>query len=185
MNKFFEFLNERYSGREYDPEKKVSKETLDLLVQAARLAPSSYNDQPWNFIICDKHNDSESYKKAFSALVSQNQAWVSRVPVLIVSIARSHHRHNNTFNRFAEYDTSAAVFSMVLQATSMGLMAHQMGGFNAEKIKELFELPTDFVPMAMIAIGYAAEGSQQPERDRRPLDENFFLGNLKNRYHLK
>lgn len=183
MNHFFELLNKRYSGREFDQKRLVSQDEVKMLCQAARLAPSAYNDQPWHFIIFDKHKDLESYNTAFNTLDPYNKKWAFNAPLLILSIAHCRYAMNYEFNRFAEYDTGAAVFSMVLQATSIGMIVRQIGLFNDEQIKQLFELPKDFIPMTFLAVGYPSKDEKFPEKTRKPLSENFFLGSLKNPYH--
>lgn len=171
-----EIVQKRHSGYSYDSSKSVSKEQLALIVKAGQLAPSSYNEQPWRFIICDKKTDPAAYEKVFSTLVPFNQKWVENVPVLIVSVAASKSAHNQEFNRFAQYDTGAAAFSMMLQATSLGLMAHQMGGFDQTKLQALFAIPEDFIPMAVMAIGYETPGAEVSEKKRNPIEQSFFSG---------
>jgi nitroreductase len=173
---FTQLLQKRYSGYQYDPAKQVTREQLKEISEAGRLAPSSYNEQPWAYIICDRNAHPEAYQKAFSALVEFNQNWAKNAPVLIVCIAATKSARNGKLNPAAQYDTGAATFAMVLKAASMGLMAHQMGGFDADKIKHLFAIPNGFEPMSVMAIGYASSNEVQPERTRKPLGENFFMG---------
>lgn len=171
-----EILSKRFSGYAFDSSKPVCKEQLVTIAEAGRLAPSSYNEQPWYFIICDKNRDPEGYNKVFQALVEPNQKWAKNAPVLIVVIAATKSSRNGKTNAHAQYDTGAAAFSMMLQATSLGLMAHQMGGFDKDRIGSAFSLTTDLVPMAVMAVGYPSADEKQPERKRKPLSENFFFG---------
>lgn len=170
-----ELLSKRYSGYSFDASRKVSHEQLLSILEAGRLAPSSYNDQPWYFIVCDKNTNPEAYQKAFSTLVEFNQGWAKTAPVLLIVIANDK-SHQGQFNRWAQYDTGAAAFSIMLQATSLGLMAHQMGGFDEQKVRQLFSLPEHAIPMSVMAIGYAAPGDKKKEKERKPLRENFFDG---------
>lgn len=168
-------LTRRYSGYVYDSSRPVTREMLKSILEAGRLAPSSYNEQPWVFIVCDRTKDPEAYQKALGALVEFNQGWAKNAPVLILSIASSKSAHNNKLNRWAQYDTGAAAFSMMLEATSLGLMAHQMGGFDEEKLRKAFSIPDDFVPMAVMAIGY--QGNEEIKlKKRKALKENFYEG---------
>lgn len=168
-------LTKRYSGYVYDSSRPVPREDLKSILEAGRMAPSSYNEQPWIFIVCDRSKDPEAYQKALSALVEFNQGWAKNAPVLILSIASSKSAHNNKLNRWAQYDTGAAAFSMMLEATSLGLMAHQMGGFDEEKLRQAFSIPIDYVPMAVMAIGY--QGKEEiPPKKRKALKENFYEG---------
>jgi nitroreductase len=171
-----QLLSRRYSGYSYDNSRLITHEQLQAIVEAGRLAPSSYNEQPWNFIICDRNTNPKAYEKALSALVEFNQGWAKKAPVLIISVAASKSSHKDELNRWSQYDTGAAAFGMMLQAASLGLMAHQMGGFDEAKMRQVFSIPKDFVPMSVMAIGYQSADEVRPERKRKPLTENFFMG---------
>lgn len=121
---YAELLMKRYSGRLYDPKRPVTQEQLQLIINAGQMAPSSSNEQPWRFIICDKATDAPSYDKVFNTLVKFNQDWAKNAPVLIVAIAAKKWSKDGKPNRWAVYDTGAAAFSMMMQATAIGLMAH-------------------------------------------------------------
>lgn len=179
-----EMLARRWSPRAFDASRPVSREQLLSMLEAARWAPSCYGDEPWRYIVWDKNADAASWQKAFDCLVEFNRQWVKNTPVLMLALASKHFR-KGTPNRHGQYDTGAASENICLQATALGLMAHQMGGFDAAKIAQVFGIPDEFVCMAMIAVGYQAaadvlDGSlKEPElaeRARRPLGENFFLG---------
>lgn len=172
-----QILSKRYSGYAFDPSKPVSQNQLDAIMEAARLTPSCYNEQPWVYIICDRNRNLQAYEKTLSTLVEFNQNWARNAPVLIITIAANKFTRNNETNRWAQYDTGAASFSMMLQATSLGLMTHQMGGFDENKIRQLFSIPDGFTPMAVMAIGYPSLNEPQPERKRKPLTDNFFYEN--------
>ena len=171
-----DLLLKRYSGRSYDPTKPVTHDQLIALAEAARLAPSSYNEQPWRFIICDRTTDPNAYDKVFSTLVEFNQGWAKNAPVLIITLAASNSSHNNTPNRWAQYDTGAATYSMMLEATSLGLMAHQMGGYDEQKLRQLFSIPEGYVPMAVMAVGYDTGKEPIVPKERHPFETNFFSG---------
>lgn len=171
-----QIFTKRYSGYAYDTSRIVTAEQLRSIVEAGHSAPSSYNEQPWRFIICDRTTDPAAYDKAFSTLVEFNQGWAKNAPVLIVSVAASKSAHSGEPNRWSQYDTGAAAFGMMLQATELGLMAHQMGGFDEAKMQQVFSIPADFVPMSVMAIGYADINELPKARQRKPLEENFFKG---------
>lgn len=175
----------RWSPRAFDASKSVSHAQIIALLEAARWAPSCFGDQPWRFIVWDKYTDQAAWNQAFDCIVSSNQAWVKDAPVLILACADSLFNHNQSPNRWAQYDTGAAVENLCLQATSMGLVTHQMGGFNGDKTREVFAIPTQYTPMAMLAVGYMDDASNLPdelkarelaERKRRALGELFFKG---------
>ncbi|MDZ4140765.1 MAG: nitroreductase family protein [Methylotenera sp.] len=178
-----ETIANRWSGRAYDAGKSVSHVQIITLLEAARWAPSCFGDQPWRFIVWDKYADAAAWQKAFDCLVPGNQDWVKDAPLLMLVCADSLFNHNQTPNRWAQYDTGAAAENLCLQASSMGLMAHQMGGFNADKTRENFAIPVQFTPMAMLCVGYAADittlegdilNRETATRSRRPLSELFF-----------
>lgn len=182
-------LANRWSGRAYDASQPVNHEQIIALLEAARWAPSCFGDQPWRFIVWDKKADSASWQKAFDCLAPSNQAWVKDTPVLMLVCADTLFNHNQQPNRWGQYDTGAAAENVCLQASSMGLMAHQMGGFNADKARETFAIPEQYIPMAMLCVGYAADiqtvtgdalDRETAARTRRPLNELFFAGNWGN-----
>ena len=181
-----ETIANRCSGRAYDASKKVSRAQIIALLEAARWAPSCYGDQPWRFIVWDKNNDAKSWQQAFDCVVPGNQSWVKDAPVLMLVCAGSLFGHNQQPNRWGQYDTGAAAENLCLQAEHLGLMAHQMGGFNADLACEKFNIPAEFTLMAMLSVGYAAEIAavtgealtrEMAERKRKPLTELFFDAN--------
>ncbi len=182
-------LAERWSGRAYDASKAITSEQTIALLEAARWAPSCMGDQPWRIVVWDKHVDAAAWQKAFDCLASSNQTWVQHAPLLFLICADTLFSKNAQPNRWAEYDTGAAAQNLCLQASSMGLMAHQLGGFDAEKTREGFNIPAQFTLMAMISVGYPVSESAIPEdllaretaeRSRRPLGELFYQGAWEN-----
>ncbi len=178
-----ETISNRWSGRAYDATKSVSAEQLVAMLEAARWAPSCFGDQPWRFVVWNKNADSQAWQQAFDCLAPSNQTWVKDAPVLFLVCADTLFNHNQQPNRWAQYDTGAAAENLCLQAESMSLMAHQMGGFNADLAREKFNIPAQFIPMAMICVGYPADittvtgealARETASRSRRPLNELFF-----------
>ena len=113
--------------------KAVSREQLHSVLEAARWAPSSSNLQPWRFLTFDRNHDEAAFQKAFATLVPFNQGWNANVPVLICVLA-STVTPKGEVNRTALYDTGAAGMSLVLQAHALGLLAHQMAGFDTQRV---------------------------------------------------
>ena len=178
-------LAERWSGRAYDASKAISSEQTIALLEAARWAPSCMGDQPWRIVVWDKNINAAAWQKAFDCLAPSNQTWVQHAPLLVLICADTLFSKNAQPNRWAEYDTGAAAQNLCLQATSMGLMAHQLGGFDAEKTREVFSIPAQFTLMAMISVGHPVSESAIPEdllaretaeRSRRALGELFYQG---------
>jgi nitroreductase len=169
----------RYSGRSYDSSRDLTEDQLDSLIYAASLAPSCYNEQPWRFLITHKNRSIESYQLVFNSLVEFNQNWAQNAPILIVSIAGLKFAKNGKPNRWGPYDTGAAAFAMMLQATTMGLMAHQMGGFDEKLIKKSFNISDEYTPIAVMAVGYETKGEEPIPKDREPLENHFFKDSWK------
>jgi nitroreductase len=118
-------------------------------------------------------------------LAEANQTWAKNAPVLLLATALNVFPANGKPNRWAQYDTGAASENICLQAVALGLVAHQMGGFDAEKAKTVFKLPDDVTAMAMIALGYQADPAQlnadlqareTAARERQALGALFFEG---------
>jgi nitroreductase len=139
-------------------DKAVSREQLHSVLEAARWAPSSYNMQPWRFMVFDRSHDETAFKKAFATLVPFNQGWNANVPVLVCVLAKTLTAKGDV-NRTAPYDAGAAAFSLTLQAHSLGLAAHQMSGFDTNAFRETFALPDDVEVIAMIALGHHGDPS--------------------------
>jgi nitroreductase len=180
-----DLLARRWSGRAYDADKRVSRAQILALLEAARWAPSCFGDQPWRYLVWDRHSDAAAWQKAFGCLGEWNQNWVKNAPVLLLATADSVFQKNAKPNRWGQYDTGAASENLCLQAVALGLMAHQMGGFDGDKARLTFNIPAAYTPMAMIAVGYpgvpAVLNDELKElelavRARHPLGERFFEG---------
>lgn len=180
-----ELIARRWSCRAFDATRPVGREQIVSLLEAARWAPSCFGDQPWRFIVWDKNSDAAAWRKAFDCLGEWNQNWVKNAPVLILTTAASVFSKNGKPNHWGQYDTGAAAENLCLQAVAMGLMAHQMGGYDADKTRQVFNIPAQFACMAMIAVGYQAEADvlddelrqlELAPRARSPLGTHFFEG---------
>ena len=180
-----DIIAHRWSPRAYDTNKAVSQEQLVSLLEAARWAPSCFGDEPWRFIAWDKNKNATAWEGALDCIVPGNQAWAKDAPVFILVCADTLFSHNQKPNRWGAYDTGAAAVSLSLQATSLGLVTHQMGGFDGDKARAAFAIPEQFQMMAMIAVGYAADANslseelkerEQAPRKRRALGELFYDG---------
>ena len=180
-----ELLARRWSTRAFDASKPVGRDQLISLLEAGRWAPSCNGDEPWRYLIWDRGRDPGGFQKAFDCLSENNRKWVKNVPLLMLSCAGSNFAATGKPNRWTQHDTGAASVSMALQATALGLAYHQMGGFDAEKARAAFDIPAEYTPMAMIAVGYQAapevldEETKKKElvaRARKPLAEKFFEG---------
>ena len=180
-----DLLASRWSGRAFDPDRLLDRKQILALLEAARWAPSCYGDQPWRYVVCDKQANKATWDTALGCLAEGNQGWAQHAPLLLLALADSQLVAREGNNRWGQYDTGAASENLCLQATSMGLMAHQMGGFDKDQAAEVFAVPDRYEPMAMIAVGYQLPlesiSEEQKERElkeraRRPLGDNFFDG---------
>lgn len=174
----------RWSGVAYDPDQPVGQEALRAIAEAGRWAPSCFGDQPWRIVFCDRHTDEQAWRKAFDCLSEGNQPWCRHAPVLTVVCADTQFVKNGKPNAWGAYDTGAAAVSMCLQARHLGLMTHQMAGFDADAIRAAFAIPARYTPMAMMTIGVQIAEDRIPEafRDRElkprvrdALADHFFL----------
>jgi nitroreductase len=171
----------RWSPRSFS-DREVSGAHLAKVFEAARWAASSYNEQPWRFLVGT--HGSEAYKKIFDSLMPFNQMWAAKAPVLILGVAKTKFSHNDSPNRVALYDLGAAASYLTLQASSLGLATHQMGGFDPDAARKAFGVPEDYIFGAVIALGYQDEPSALPNeqfrsqetapRQRKPLKDFVF-----------
>jgi nitroreductase len=175
---FKEIIQQRHSGYEFDPSRHIDPSLLVKLAEASRFSPSSYNEQPWNFIFCDRTSTPEAYLKALNTLVGGNEDWARQAPLLVVVASKTQFSRNQKPNIWDKFDTGAAVMSFCYRATSLGLMTHEIGGFEANEIKKEFAIPQGYEPIVVIAVGYETPEEEEipHEKDRLDLNENFFLG---------
>lgn len=176
-----DLFRRRWSPRAFS-DRPVEPEKLQSVLEAARWAPSSFNAQPWSFLVATKE-DPAGFEQMLSCLVPQNVLWAKAAPVLMISVARTHFEHNGKPNRHALYDTGQAVAFLTLQATALDLYVHQMAGFSAEKAREVFAIPEQAEAVSAIALGYLGDPNSLPqgprERElvpgkRKPLPEFVF-----------
>jgi nitroreductase len=168
----------RWSARAF-ADREVSTADLRRVFEAARWAASSFNEQPWRFLVGTRN--SLTYKKIFSTLIGFNQSWAAAAPVLILGVASTKFAHNGTDNRNALYDLGAAASYLTLQAAALGLTSHQMAGYDQAAARQVLEIPESYALGAVIALGYQGEpsalGNEQliametAARERKPLSE--------------
>jgi len=178
-----ELLKRRFSPYAFSL-RPVEPEKLRKLFEAARSAPSSYNEQPWRFVVA-RREDSAAFERLLETLVEPNRQWARQAPVLVLSVAKVDFTHSGQPNRHAWYDVGQAAAYLTFQAMELGLYVHQMAGFDAAKARQLVDIPEGFEPAAMLALGYlgdpdsVGEGLRQHDRARRPrkpLDSLIFDG---------
>ncbi len=160
-----DLIKRRWSPRAFSA-KMVEPEALQSLMEAARWAPSSFNEQPWSFIIATKADQIE-YDRLLKCLVEFNQSWAKAAPVLMLSIARLNFEKNGKENRHAFHDVGLAAENLTIQAASLGLVVHQMAGFDLDKARETYHIPHSHSPVAAIAIGYPGDAQSLSEEIRK------------------
>lgn len=149
----------------------VSDEDLRSLFEAARWAASSYNEQPWSYIVATKSNAVE-FERLLSCLVEGNQAWAQAAPVLALGCTSLVFARNGKPNAAALHDLGLASATLTLEATARGLLVHQMIGILPDRARELYRIPEGVQPLTGLAIGFATDPDALPEayreRDRMP-----------------
>jgi nitroreductase len=176
-------LTKRWSPRAFDP-RPVEREKLLSLLEAARWAASSNNEQPWSYLVATQE-DPAAFSTMLACLLPANQLWARHAPVLMISVAKMFFARNNAPNRCAEHDVGAASAQLVVEATSLGLVVHQMAGIETGRIRVTYKLPDRHEPVAALAVGYPGSPDALDEklrerelapRVRKPLREFVFGG---------
>lgn len=157
-----DLVRRRWSPRAF-ADTRVEREKLLSLFEAARWAPSSFNEQPWSFIVATRETP-EEFGRLLDCLVEGNRIWARSAPVLMLSVARLGFADDGRPNRHAFHDVGLAVGNLVTQATALGLVVHQMAGFDVEKARSALRIPSGFEPVAAIAVGYQGDPGSLPER---------------------
>lgn len=164
----------RVSSRAFSQER-LSEEELMTLFEAARWAPSAYNNQPWRFLFA-RRGDKE-WESFFDTLVDFNKSWCKDADTLVAIISRNNFIHHDKPSRTAPFDTGAAWMSLTLEAHARNIVAHAMEGFNYDALKKNLDIPDSYTIQAMIAIGKQGDKEALPTAlreeetvsDRRPL----------------
>ncbi len=147
-------------------EEKVGIDILETIFEAARWAPSSMNEQPWSYYYAFRGE--KGFEKMLECLVPGNRDWAHQAPVLILGVSNLKFRYKDKPNRHAMHDIGAANALLAIQASELGLQAHQMGGFDYEKTLKTFDLALNEVePATFIALGYPADPETLKEELRK------------------
>lgn len=153
----------RWSPRVLESEP-LPPEVVTSLFDAARWAPSCFNDQPWHFRYADTPETLAMFR---DLLDTGNQLWANRAPLLVFVATRRHFRRNGKENRHAAFDAGAAWMSLALQAHHLGLHAHAMAGFDLERAHAVLGLPQeDWDILAAVAVGRRGDPATGPEQYR-------------------
>jgi len=177
-----EDIQKRWSPRAFSTEP-VEMDDLMALFEAARYAPSCFNEQPWRFIVAVKEDE---LKVMRSILNENNQEWANKAPVLVVIVAKKSFTSNGEPNSWHAFDAGTAWGFLALEAQRRGFITHAMGGFSKIKAHDVLDIPGKYEVLAMIAIGKkgkkeelspALQTREEPAT-RKPLTELVFHGRL-------
>jgi nitroreductase len=169
-------------------DRRVPEADVRSLFEAARWAPSSFNEQPWRYLVATK-DDPEQFQRLLSCLVEGNQVWAKAAPVLALGVVSLRFARNAQDNRAAVHDLGLAAGNLLVEATVRGLFVHQMIGILPDKAREIYGIPEGFEAWTGLAIGYKGDPTSLParlrERDlaprqRKPLREFVFSGRWEN-----
>jgi len=182
-----EIIQERWSPYAFSSAP-VEEFKLKAMFEAAGYAPSCNNEQPWEFVFATQ-DEKDVFDDSVGFLNDGNKIWAKNAYALVISMARTNFSYNGKPNRFAFHDTGMAVNNLLLQALSLDVYVHQMGGYSVEKVKEYFKLGEDTEPVAMMAVGYSGDGStltpellkrDENRRPRKSIKEFVFKNSLSN-----
>ena len=181
VDRVLPIFHHRWSPRSF-ADRDVSPELLRTAFEASRWAASSFNEQPWRFLVGLR--GTSTYDKIFQSLGEFNQKWAKSAPVLILGVTRTKFSHNGADNRVALYDLGAAASYLTLEAAALGLTTHQMAGFDPEAARKALGIPDEYAIGAVIALGYQGEpealtdekmrDQETKPRTRKPLSEIVF-----------
>ncbi|MEM3547062.1 MAG: nitroreductase family protein [Candidatus Bathyarchaeia archaeon] len=168
----FEAIRRRRSIRRYKKDAKIPEEHILKILEAARLAPSAGNRQPWRFVVV---KDPEVKRKLAEAC--NNQTFIADAQVAVVAIG------DPSVSRWYSQDPMIAVEHMVLEATELGYGTCWIGAFNEEAVKKVLNIPPELKVICVIPVGVPDE--EPPPRPRKPIEEIFHLDRYGNPYKVK
>lgn len=178
-----QFLAERWSPYGFE-DRLVPHDDLRSLFEAARWAPSCFNEQPWNYLLATKE-DPQEFGRLLSCLVEGNQAWAKAVPVLALGLVSLKFALNNKDNKTAAHDLGLAAGNLLVEATARGLHVHQMAGILPDRARELYQIPEHHEAWTALAIGFKGDPAKLSEelkkrdltpRKRKPISQFVFAG---------
>lgn len=178
-------ITNRWSARSFT-EQAITETEMMTLFEAASWASSSNNEQPWMYIYA--HKGEPEFEQIWDCLMGGNQPWAKNAAVLVLSIAKTHFEKFGTENIHAWYDVGSANTQLLIQAASMGIYGHEMGGFHKDKLKAFFPLGEKMEYTCILALGHLGEPESLIEpfrtreitpRSRKPLSEISFHKTIK------
>lgn len=146
-------IRERQSPRAFLT-KPIDKEKLNLIFEAARWAPSSFNNQPWRFFVADKFENEIFFNLIVATMTEFNQKWATFAPVLVVVACQEVYDHNQQVNISAWYDCGLSSQNLIIQAKNLGISTHIIGGFDRTQLDNQLNLPDTMECISIIVLGY-------------------------------
>ncbi len=180
-----EMFIERWSPRAFDKNFEISEDSLKALMAAARWAPSSFNDQPWRFVMAKRED--KDFQKFIDLLVEMNQTWAKDASALGFIFAKKISDKTGKENPMSEFDCGSAWMSLTLQARKDGLYTHGMAGIKRDEVYKVLKVPKDdFKVMCAFAVGKKGKSSSLPDdlqkdekmNDRKDIEEIVFYGSF-------
>ncbi len=176
-----ELLVNRWSPRAMSGEP-ISREELHTLIEAARWAPSSFNEQPWRFLYAMR--DSAHWPMYMNWLMEANRVWCANAGALLLIVSKKTFTHNGKPNAVHVFDAGAAWQNLALQGARLGLVIHGMAGFDWTKAQQEAGVPSDYSVCAMVAVGRPGRVDGLPENlrsrevptGRKPMAQLVFEG---------
>ena len=170
-------ITKRKSIRDFNSTE-LDDEVITTLFEAARRAPSAFNEQPWRFILADRSNK-EEFDSMLDVLFEKNREWAKNASLLVIVLSKKILSKNNQLNKHYMYDTASAVANLTFQANSLDLYVHQMGGFDKLKTIEKYLVPDEYEPVVVLAAGRketsdVRTNEMQIELNRLPLYDILF-----------
>lgn len=156
-------LNNRFSPRAFSA-REVAEQELELVLEAARWAPSSMNEQPWRFVVTRRGGD--AHARLLETLNPSNRTWADKAPVLILAMVHRTLSRNGQVNHHARHDLGLATAHLTAQATALGMGVHILGGFNAEAARAAFNLPEELDIVSVLVLGFPGDADQLPDNLR-------------------
>ena len=161
----------RFSPTRFDA-RPVPVPALQRVLEAARWAPSSYNRQPWYFVVTQK--GTPAFDRLLDTLAAANRAWAQAAPVLLLACAQTEDQRGP--NRYADHDLGMASAFLALQAVAEGLATRFMAGFDKQAARAALDIPAAFAPRTVIALGYPAADADPHAKPRRRKPHRDFIG---------
>lgn len=160
-----DLIRDRWSARSFS-DKEISEDTMNTIIEAASWSFSAMNEQPWRYAVA--YRGTPLFEKFHNLLMGGNKPWCQNAAALVLSLGKKKYSVNGLENYCMMHDLGAANMLLTLQANSLGIFTHVLGGYDSKRAIEEFQLSDEFEPVYMIALGYLddPEKLEEPFRTR-------------------